>query len=41
MKTCTDCGVVKDEKEFRANHSFCKKCYQARYNTPEKQRAAN
>jgi hypothetical protein len=39
MKTCTDCGVVKDEKEFRANHSFCKKCYQARYNTSERQRA--
>lgn len=38
MKTCTDCGIVKDEQEFRVNHSFCKSCYRNRYNTPERQR---
>ena len=38
MKTCTDCGAVKDEIEFRVNHSFCKDCYRRRYNTPERQR---
>jgi hypothetical protein len=40
MKTCTDCGVEKDETQFRKKHNFCKACYQARYNTPERQHAA-